>query len=121
MRIVTLAALFLLSASSFGGCVGCDEGFRFAVTVEVVDSVTGGPINAVPTGILRDGRYREIMRVDRNHVIGGMGRPGRYDVEISATGYRTWTKAEIDVPGDFCGISEPAELTALMVPLASRE
>ena len=116
MRIVALA-LFVLS---LGGC-GCDEGFQYAVTVEVVDSVTGGPINAVPTGILTEGRYREIMIVEGNHIIGGRGRPGRYNVEITATGYRVWSKAEIRVPGDFCGISEPAELTALMVPLVPPE
>ena len=120
MRFVALVLVSLSVVLSLGGCcwVGGDYALYSAVTVELVDSVTGGPINAVPTGMLTDGRYREIMRVDRNHVIGGRGRPGRYDVEIAAAGYRTWTRTGIGVPGDFCGgITEPAELTALMVPL----
>ena len=97
MRYVVLALLVLSLVLSLDGCVGCDEGFRSAVAVEVVDSVTGGPISAVPTGILTDGRYREIMIVHGNFVTGGMGRPGRYDVEISAAGYRTWTRTGIGV------------------------
>ena len=69
----------------------CHDGVIEAVTVVVRDSVANAPITQELglVGVLRDGPYTEQMYARRDSELAGGGdRPGNYEVEIRAEGYR---------------------------------
>ena len=115
---IVLAALIVQGCRFLNWGVGCTDQYVYAVTVEVQDSLTGGPPSATPAGFLRDGQYRETMRSygDQYQFLEGGGeRPGTYEVEVRADGYRPWRIEGVEAGHDGCHV-ENVELLARMVP-----
>ena len=117
MRVcmIALVALFVQ------GC-GCTDEGRFAVVVQVQDSVTGEQITSTPTGIVTYGENQDTLHASANHVLsGGPIHPGTYDVEVRAEGYQVWRRENVKVSeAGWCSKVQTVELTAKMVRLAAR-
>ena len=117
----------VLSALLVHGCdlfpIGvCTDELVYGIQVTVRDSMTGELLSVDPTGVLTDGSYRETMEaVGPSSLWGAPERPGTYDIEITAEGYRTWTRqgVEVEMERNGCHV-EPVKLEAGMVALAGR-
>ena len=116
----------VLSALLVHGCdlfpIGvCTDELVYGIQVTVRDSMTGELLNVDPTGVLTDGPYRETMEaIGPSSLWGAPERPGTYDIEITAEGYRTWTRqgVEVEMERNGCHV-EPVKLEAGMVALAA--
>jgi len=111
MRTVALLGfgIFVAGCDLTPSEVICTLEGRYAVVVTVADSVTG---EAPSRGrlIARLGPQTEIV----DTLAGGAPRriglaavgfgPGRYDVTVEAEGYRPWTRRDVEVRGDRCGV-----------------
>lgn len=126
-HLLTVAPLALLTL--LPGCpavidpVMCTADFRFGISVQVQDSVTGAWIGSGATLIARDGAY-----VDS--VTGPFGRPdaddaalatageraGTYDLVVRHDGYRPWSRTGVKVEADECHV-HPVSILARMQPL----
>ena len=112
---VVLSALVLLGCDSLDTGLICTDQYVYAVTVEVQDSLTGGPPGSAPTGTLADGEYQETMESHGDHFLHGGGeRPGTYDVEVHAEGYSSWRVEGVVAGHDGCHV-ENIELLARLV------
>ena len=96
----------VLSALLLHGCdlfpiVVCTDQLVYGIEVTVRDSTTGELLSVDPTGVLTDGVYRETMEaIGPGSLWGAPERPGTYDIEITAQGYRTWTRQGVEVEMD---------------------
>ena len=100
----------------------CTMDFRPAVVVEVIDSVTGGPLGFEAVGQVRDGAFVEDQErhASRDGVVLSYSaageRKGVYHVAVSAAGYRDWTAGPVEVGDDPAGCHvDTARLVARMV------
>lgn len=117
----------VLSALLAHGCdlfplVVCTDQLVYGIEVTVRDSTAGELLSVEPTGVLTDGSYRETMEaVGTSTLWGAPERPGTYDIEITAQGYRTWNRqgVEVEMERNGCHV-ETVELEARMVLVASR-
>lgn len=115
-RAILLAALMTQGCGFVDRSLVCTAQFVYAVTVEVQDSLTSGPPGSKPIGILTEGQYRETMESYGNQLLQGGGeRPGIYEVEVRAEGYRPWRIEGVRAGHDGCHV-ENVELLARMVP-----
>ncbi|MYB05748.1 MAG: hypothetical protein F4Y24_05275 [Gemmatimonadetes bacterium] len=115
----------VLSALLVHGCdlfpiVVCTDQLVYGIEVTVRDSTTGELLTSDPTGVLTDGVYRETMEaIGPGSLWGAPERPGTYDIEITAQGYRPWNRQGVEVVMDRDGCHvETVELEARMVALA---
>jgi len=115
----------VLAAQMVHGCdfpLGvCTDQLVYGIDVTVRDSVTGERLSTDPSGILIDGPYRETMEpAGPSRLWGAPERPGTYDIEITADGYRTWNRkgVEVEMEWDGCYV-ETVELEASMVLMAA--
>jgi hypothetical protein len=118
-----LAPLVLLCCALLAGCsastnpVVCTALYAYGVSVRAVDASTGQPVTAGLTGTLADGSYRETMQVfPTGELVGAGERAGTYLVSVGATGYQSWTQADVRVSADEChvqGVHLDARLTRL--------
>lgn len=114
---IALAALIVPGCGFADQGLVCTAQFVYAVTVEVRDSLTGGPPGSTPVGTLSDGQYRETMESHGDQFLyGGGERPGTYAVEVEAEGYRPWRIEDVEAGHDGCHV-ENVEVLARMVPL----
>lgn len=118
MRVlaILLAALIVQGCRVVEPGLVCTDQYVYAVTVEVQDSLAGGPLGSAPTGTLTDGGYRETMESHSDQFLyGGGERPGTYDVEVRADGYRLWRVEGVEAGHDGCHV-DSIQLLARMVP-----
>lgn len=116
---IVLAALIVQGCRVMEPDLVCTDQYVYAVTVEVQDSLTGGPPGSTPTGILAEGQHRETMESHGDQFLyGGGERPGTYDVEVRADGYRLWRVEGVEAGHDGCHV-ESIQLLARMVPLST--
>ncbi|MDE2806262.1 MAG: hypothetical protein OXN18_14065 [Gemmatimonadota bacterium] len=116
---IVLAALIVQGCRVIEPDLVCTAQYVYAVTVEVQDSLTGGPPGSTPTGTLADGGYRETMESYGGQFLQGGGeRPGTYDVEVRADGYRPWRVEGVEAGHDGCHV-ENNQFLAQMVPLST--
>ena len=97
------------------GCLGV---VLPAVVVIVADSRTGELLQQI-SGFIEDGDYVDslVPRAWYNVVKSwqaGLGRPGKYDVQVDHPGYQTWRVEGVAVKGLRCGL-ETAEVRAELV------
>ena len=118
---IVLSALLVYGCDLFPIGV-CTDQLVYGIEVTVRDSTTGELLGVDPTGVLRDGSYRETMEpAGTSRLWGAPERPGTYDVEITAQGYRTWNRQGVEVEMERSGCHvETVELEARMVALAGR-
>lgn len=117
----------VLSALLAHGCdlfplVVCTDHLVYGIEVTVRDSTTGELLSMDPTGVLTDGPYRETMEpVGTSTLWGAPERPGTYDIEITAQGYRTWNRqgVEVEMERNGCHV-QTVELEARMMVVAGR-
>ena len=102
---ILVAALIVQGCGLLDQGLVCTDQFVYAITVEVRDSSTGEVLASPLTGVLTDGEYRETMEVHANLILQGGGeRPGVYDVEIRAEGYRPWQIKGVEAGQDECHV-----------------
>ena len=104
MRWVAMVWLVLAAQ----GCtleVICTLEFRYGLRVTAWDLPTFELVDSTLTGILTDGAYREVMETSFNEaiLIGAGERPGTFDIEMTAPGYRPWSRTGVKVMMDRSG------------------
>lgn len=116
---IVLAAL-LVHGCDFPLLGVCTDQLVYGITVTVRDSATGELLGSDPSGVLTDGSYRETMESAGPSLWGAPERPGTYDIEITAEGYRTWNRkgVRVEMEWDGCHV-ETVKLEASMVLMAS--
>ena len=112
-------ALSVLATGCTSEPVFCPAGDLPAVVVIVTDSQTGELLQQV-SGFIEDGDYVDslVPLTFGDNVVkswqAGLGRPGRYDVQVDHPGYQTWRVEGVEVKGLRCGI-EIAQVRAELV------
>lgn len=116
----------MLAAFCISGCGSeptvCTAEPQFAVVVKVRDAATGEPAALGATLVIREGQYADSATgtytgADQEFAafIGAaVERPGTYDVTVRKTGYQTWTRQQIAVGIERCGVST-VELPVMLV------
>jgi hypothetical protein len=98
----------------------CTDEYVHAVDVQVVDSVSGAMAASGAQLVARDGVFADSMSYPANradleafslHAAGE--RAGTYAVTLRKSGYRDWTRANVQVAKDACHVTT-VSLTALM-------
>lgn len=119
-RFAIVLATLLVQGCDFPLGVCTDE-LVYGIRVTVRDSATGELLGADPTGVLTDGPYRETMEsAGPSSLWGAPERPGTYDIEITADGYRAWNRKGVEVETEWGGCHvETVKLEARMVLMAS--
>jgi hypothetical protein len=101
--VCAVGVLATVACALFDNDVVCTAESRPALAVVVTDSSTGVPIGSAAV-IARDGAFRDsVTSGPDGNVFLAEGRPGRYDVEVRATGKRNWNVAGVRVTSDECG------------------
>lgn len=119
------APLLLLASVALAACASqppqpeqpdqrhvCTALYAYGISVTVLDA-NGDSLRSTPTGVLRDGSWRETMEGFGNRLMGAGERKGTYDVAVSAPGYASWDTSGVVVTADEChvhGISLTASL-----------
>ena len=112
--------VFLLAAA-FAACakepdaVMCTMEARPALAIVVVDSVTGAGLAATTLALAMEGTTTDTLAGQDSVVSGAFERPGSYRIELTAPGYRPWTREGVVVKKDECHVLTE-RLRALMVP-----
>jgi hypothetical protein len=113
--VATIACVALLAcrqppASFAAACRGSIEP---AVVVVIRDAATGTPLAQRAWGVVRDGLYTDSLRPNQSETAdqatlfsrrAADERPGTYDVEVRAEGYRTWQTRGVRVGRDACHV-----------------
>ncbi|WP_309669484.1 hypothetical protein [Gemmatimonas sp.] len=117
---LSVAILYLNACGSFTGGGDCVDVGRAAVVVTVVDSLTNQtPAVAISVTISSDSGYSEVAQpvVGSNprRYAGAIERTGNFSIEVSAEGYRTFRKSNVQVGrGGACRTLQSSEVTAKM-------
>jgi hypothetical protein len=112
-----LAALLLLTGSGACNCIG-EKPLALPVSVQVVDDQTGQNIAGGATLTVTRGSYTQsVTGTGFDAALAAGDRAGVYTVEVSKSGYQTWTKQNVNVEdkGLLCGKIQPVLLTARLV------
>ncbi len=121
-RFAIVLAALLVHGCGFPLLGVCTDELVHGIKVTVRDSVTGELFDSDPAGMLMDGPYRETMEpAGPGRLWGAPERPGTYDIEITAVGYRAWSRkgVEVQMAWDGCHV-ETVELEASMVLTAAQ-
>jgi hypothetical protein len=120
---ITLAIPLVLASTGCESLVGICETYGVsAIGVVIVDSVTQGPLVADTIwGRARDGSYVDSVlfsTIGRTEppitsLAFATERKGVYDVQVGATGYRTWERRGVRVRDAGCHVI-PVSLNARM-------
>ncbi len=92
----------VLAGLAVQGCtlpLACTLEFRYGLKITAWDVSTHELVDSTPTGTLTAGTYREMMEAGWNDAVllGAGERPGSYDVEVTAPGYRPWRRTDVEV------------------------
>lgn len=123
-RARVCALLFaLLGAVACGDFfdVGCQADQRPGIEVTVRDSITGGSVPALVTAAATSGAFADTVEApgDESPFLLAEGRPGTYQVEVTAAEYRPWSRTGILVPERTGGcVVRRIPLTAWLQPEA---
>ena len=121
-RFAIVLAALLVHGCGFPLLGVCTDQLVHGIKVTVRDSVTGERLGSDPAGMVTDGSYRETMEsAGPGRLWGAPERPGTYDIEITADGYRAWNRkgVEVQMEWDGCHV-ETVELEASMVLTAAQ-
>lgn len=121
MRHARLIAILL--AAPLASCAdltgSCTTDPKPTMRIEVLDAGTGAPLMG-STGAIRDGDYdEELTSMDGSNYLwaGGVsGRAGTYDVTVQREGYATWSREDVRVSANQCGV-RTVDLTARLEPV----
>ena len=97
--------------------VGCPAILENAISLTVVDSLTGMAPAATSTIVVTNGTYTETDTsstgnpADNNYSI-GFGRAGTFALVVTTPGYATWSKSGVMVAASNCGIPQSVALVA---------
>jgi hypothetical protein len=100
-----------------GGChdIVCAGVGRFAITVDVRDSVTGAHLVDSVHVTAQDGAFQTSFVAIPDSLFGGAAeRAGTYSVIVERVGYITWRRDEVRVDETRCGAPATVALTALL-------
>ena len=95
--------------------VMCTLEARAGLVIEVIDAATGAPLDGA-VGTVAEGSSQEPLRGFGGELFGAYEQPGKYQVFVASSGYRTWVSSEIQVRCGMCHV----ETVRVQAPL-SRE
>ena len=104
--------------------VVCTTELRAAIKLTVVDSLTGqsGPMRSLKITI-RDGAARDsafVASIAAGAPLFTLNlayeRKGTYDLDVTADGYRAWSRSGVAVTGDICHVTTVAVTARLVAP-----
>lgn len=99
--------LALLGAVACGDFfdVGCQADQRPGIEVTVRDSITGGSVPGLVTAAATSGTFADTVEApgDESPFLLADGRPGTYEVEVTAAEYRPWSRTGVLVPESTSG------------------
>ena len=114
-RLKTLLVITPICLSACGPLdpIACTEEFRYGVSVEVVDAMSGAALAEGSTMTLREGDYVETTTesFDGRTMVGAGERAGTYTVAVARDGYHTWVLTDVEVTEDECHV-HPVALRA---------
>jgi hypothetical protein len=119
MRYVALSASVMAALAACSKKqpepVMCTMEARAALAVVVVDSVTGAGLAGTTLALAIQGTTTDTLAGRDSVVSGAFERPGTYRIELTAPGYRPWTREGVVVKKDECHVLTE-RLRAIMVP-----
>jgi hypothetical protein len=115
------AILSLAIGISIGGCRSsdalCPAILENAISLTVVDSVSGGVPAAVSTIVASNGAYTETVTNSSGNPMNnvyfiGFGRSGTFSIVARTPGYADWSTSGVQVTANSCGVPQPVNLMA---------
>lgn len=99
-----LAVLVTVACEGFFD-VSCQADQRPGIEVTVLDSITGGPVPGTVTATATSGTYADsvVAPGDESPFLLADGRPGTYEVEVTAADYTPWTRTGVVIPEQASG------------------
>jgi hypothetical protein len=100
-----------------GTLVGCAAALRYAISLTVVDSLTGAAPAATSTIVATSGVYAETDTnstgnpMDNTYAI-GLGRSGTFALLVTTPGYADWSASRVIVGAGDCGVPQTVALVA---------
>lgn len=118
------AVLALLATVACDGFfdVGCQADRRPGIEVTVLDSITGGPVPGLVTATATSGAFADSVEApgDESPFLLADGRPGTYEVGVTAADYSPWTRTGVVVPESTSGcVVRRIPLRAWMQPVGT--
>jgi hypothetical protein len=113
---MALACLAPLVASGCGEA-GCVMAAANGLVIAVRDVQTHASLNATVT--VTDGTFSATKATNNGGVIPAPGRPGTYNITVTAVGYQDWTQNGVQVKSASCGQPESISVTADLQPKTS--
>ena len=121
MKAVGRVSVFGLCVATAAGCKlldgpsNCIDDPRAAISLWVLDSITGEFAGSGARAIASDGEYADTSFADETifPYFMARNRPGTYTLVVEKSGYQTWTRSGITAPGYGCHV-QGVVVTALL-------
>ena len=114
--ILVLISLSLFACGNENHAEGivCTTVMEPGIVVEVRDAISDAPIAEHAIVVISDGDYQETLTVNAFEdpdsssaysLAGAYERAGVYDIELSLSGYESWTRAQVQVEPGICHVN----------------
>jgi hypothetical protein len=117
------AALLLGSACTESLGLGCGDAGTPGIVLLAVSARFQSPLTEPPRVTVTEGAYSETAQVVRPagdsgyYFAAASNRPGTYTIQITAPGFRDWTRPDVRVePSSSCQRVRSVQLTAALDP-----
>ena len=118
-RMNDLRILAIVIASGAGTACGltpvCTLEARPGISAVVRDSVTGAGLAVGTIAVAREGVFLDTLRGVDSLLWGVYERAGTYQLQVSRSGYQSWSRNGVRVSGGDCHV-ETARVLVLLVP-----
>jgi len=92
----------------------CTTSIEPGIVVEVRDAISDAPLAEHANVIISDGEYQETLTVNAFEgldsssaysLAGAYERPGMYDIDLSLSGYESWSRSQVEVEPGICHVN----------------
>jgi hypothetical protein len=116
--------ILLVATTACESDLVCTAEARFGVNISVRNAVTQQPVLQGVRGALHEGSYVDSLQLftdiegNIHYLAGALQRAGTYRIELVAGGYQNWSRSNVRVTADRCGVTT-VSVTADLVPAGS--
>jgi len=117
------AGRYMLPLVGMGACAPeatlCARSLKPPIFVEVRDARTGVPAAQGAGGWIQAGGFTSPLAPaapEEQLILASSGGPGIYNVVVQKSGYSTWIRSSVFVPGGRCGVDKSIQLSANLQP-----